>query len=153
MTRLRRRLGVLAATVALPAALVLAVTHPSLADGGTTASVNGTICWEKTAGDPTQPPFITITLTVPSKYPVTVVLDSVDGTAVAPDDYLPLRGVTVTIPPNTTSVQVPIDIVADSVVEPDEHFKVTISKPVNAVIGQGSDAVIIKDGSPPANQK
>lgn len=153
MTRLRRRLGVLAATVLLPWALVVGTAGPSLADGEPRLELNGTICWEKGPGNPAPRPFVTITLSKVSKYPVSVVLGTVDGTAVAPDDYRALHGVTVTIPPDTLRVEVPVDIVADKVVEPEEHFKVTISKPVGAVIGQGSAAVVIRDGSQPAGQK
>jgi Calx-beta domain len=153
MTRLRwRRLGLLAATVALPSAILVGVQAASYADEEPKVDVDGTICWEKGSA-PGQRPVVVVSLPHTVKHPVTVVFDTSDGTAVAPDDYIAQHGVTVTIPANTLSVEVPLTIVADGIVEPDEWFKVTISKATGAGIGRASAAVTIKDGSPPGDPK
>jgi hypothetical protein len=145
--RLRRTLAAVAATIALPVATVVAPAAAH-ADGGIVVSTDGTICWEK--GGTGNRPTVIVRLSEIAKDPVTVVLDTVNGTAVAPDDYVAISGLLVTVPAGASSVQVPLDIVADAVVEPDEWFFVSLSKPSVGQIGKNPATVIIKDGAPPA---
>lgn len=148
--RLRRTLAAVAATIALPVATVVApaAAHADGGPGGIVVSTDGTICWEK--GGAGNRPTVIVRLSEIAKDPVTVVLDTVNGTAVAPDDYVAISGLLVTVPAGASSVQVPLDIVADAVVEPDEWFFVSLSKPSVGQIGKNPATVIIKDGAPPA---
>lgn len=164
MTRLRWRVGVLAAAVAMPTALLgppPAAGRVCCADRGdedeVVVSINGTICWEQPPpdGKPTRrtaqtwPPTVTITLSRPVREAVTVILDTRDGTAVAPYDYEAIKGRKVTIPEGARGVEVPLGIRADDEVEKDEWFLVIISEPSIGRIGNGKAEVIIKDGAPP----
>jgi hypothetical protein len=149
--RLRRRLAAAAVTVALPVAGLVAVAPPSYGDEEPKKPIikaDGTICWEKRR--PGAPrPYVVVSLSEVAKDPITVLFDTRDGTAVAPDDYTAIKQLKVTIPAGATSVEVPLDIVDDNVREPDEWFTVTISRPSSGSIGKGTAAVIIKDGGPP----
>jgi hypothetical protein len=151
--RLRRRLAAAAAILMLPAAALVA-PPPSYGDGDPPPpkrpiiNTDGTICWEKRRpGDPR--PMVVVSLSEVAKDPITVLFDTADGTAVAPDDYTAIRHLKVTIPAGATSVEVPLDIKADNVTEPDEWFTVTISRPTAGTIGKGTAVVVIKDGGPP----
>ncbi len=66
---------------------------------------------------------------------VTVTVNTADGTATAGDDYTALVDDTATITAGNTSVRVNVYVLEDSTVEPDETFTVTLSDPVNAVVG------------------
>jgi hypothetical protein len=150
--RLRRRLAVAAAAVALPAAAILLAPVASYGDdepGGPVFSTEGTICWEK-GQTPTQRPIVVVYLRDVTKDPVSVLLSTADGTAIAPDDYTAIRDQVVTIPAGASRVEVPLAIRSDAVVEPDEWFSVTLSKPSAGRIGKGSAVVVIQDGSPPS---
>ena len=148
--RLRRTLAAVAATIALPVAAAVAPTaaHAGGGPSGIVVHADGTICWEK--GGRGNRPTVIVRLSEIAKDPVTVVLDTIDGTAVAPDDYAAIKSRLVTVPAGASSVQVPLDIVADGVVEPDEWFFVSLSKPSVGQIGKNPATVIIKDGAPPA---
>ncbi|WP_326559117.1 Calx-beta domain-containing protein [Micromonospora sp. NBC_01796] len=161
MTRLRWRVGSLAATVVVPTALLGLTPAASHAccepeDDRVVVSINGTICWEQPPID--GPPvtyaqggraIVTVTLSEPVKTPLTVVFRTADGTAVAPEDYTAVPQRRVTIPAGARGVEVPVEIRADSVREPDEWFTVNISDPSVGVIGQGRATVVVKDGAPP----
>ena len=149
--RLRRVLTAAAAVVALGGAAAIAPTAAQAGGGpsGVVVTADGTICWEKGGGKPA----VTVHLSEVAKDPVTVVVDTVDGTAVAPEDYAAIKGLVVTIPAGASSVQVPLAIVDDGVVEPDEWFFVSLSRPSVGQIGKNPATVIIKDGAPPAAAK
>lgn len=157
MTRLRGRLAALAVTLAVPGAFVAALpTAGHAGEEETVISINGTICWESlpqslqgTSVQEDNRPTVTVYLSAPSKEEVTVLLSTRDGTAVAPEDYLPIRDLVVYFRPGETKVLVPLDIRDDGIREPDEWFLVTIYKPSGGVIGTGTAQVIILDGSPP----
>jgi hypothetical protein len=108
---------------------------------------NDTVAWEKARCTPTNP---VVTLPQPANVAVTVIVDTVDGTAVAPYDYLAIRGLKVTIPAGSLSAEIPITIVADDITESDESFLVKISSPSVGWIGKDTAVVIIKDGVQPA---
>jgi hypothetical protein len=152
--RLGRRLAAAAATVVLPAAGLFAA--PTAGYGccdepkprGPIINTDGTICWEK-GGPGGRRQFVVVYASEVAKDPITVIFNTVDGTAVAPDDYTAIKGQRVTIPAGASSVEVPLDIKSDNITEPDEVFYVTISKPSVGQIGKGRGTVIIKDGGPP----
>lgn len=157
MTSVRRRLGALVATLAVPIALLVAFPVAGFADGDPEVSIDGTICWEvetenirhSGADNPGyRGQYLTLTLSVPSRHEVVVIISTKDGTAKAPYDYRPLRGLKVTIPPGTTTVRVPLDIVADGEPEPDEWFSARIDEARGATVRRGEALVIIRDGAP-----
>jgi len=145
-TRLRRVLAAAATAVALSGAVIAPTA--AHADGGPVITTNGTICWEK-GGQPA----VTVQLSEVAKDAVTVVVDTFDGTAIAPDDYTAIKSLLVTIPAGASSVQVPLTIAADGIVEPDEWFFVSLSKPSIGKIGKNPATVIIKDGTQPPAAK
>jgi hypothetical protein len=159
-SRLRRRFAVVAATIVLPLSAILLVPVAGFADEepkppkpkGPILRTDGTICWEKRG--PSERPSITVHISPAWKDKITVIVDTTDGTAVAPDDYAPAKGLVLTIPAGAKSVQVPLDIVNDGKDEPDEWFTVRLSKPSVGEIDKKSDGlVIIKDGSEPEEGK
>ena len=81
----------------------------------------------------------TLQLSAPSPTPVTVDYATSDGTAQAPSDYLATSG-TATFPPGEQSVVVTVQIVGDTIREPNESFTVTLSNPVRAALGAASTA-------------
>jgi hypothetical protein len=99
----------------------------------------------KTEGDSgTSNLTVTLKATNTGGQPVTVDVETVDGTAVASTqqsqgDYVPLVKTTVTIP-TTGSKTVDVPIVGDRAQEQDETFTIHLSNPNNATIG-GNDAV------------
>jgi hypothetical protein len=155
-TRLPRRIAAAAAVALLPVLMLWAVpaAHgddvpppiptPAPRPGGGTVNTDGTKAWEKS-----HQAVIRVWASEIAKDPITVILDTSDGTAIAPEDYRPIRGKIVTIPAGSSFVDVPIALVDDDKVEPDEFFTVTISKPSWGRIGNGTATVVIHDGGPP----
>ena len=89
---------------------------------------------------------VPIYLTTPSSVPVTVQVDTSDGTAtVAHHDYLPIVGQTFTIPANTTTFNVPVTILGNSDPTGDLNFFVTLSNPQNATVAKAVGSVTIVD--------
>ena len=76
--------------------------------------------------------------------PVTVAFATVDGTAVAPSDYIAKSG-SVTFAPGTTSKDVLVSIRGDTVNEPDETFSVKLSAASGAVIADATGVGTIID--------
>ncbi|MDG4666483.1 Calx-beta domain-containing protein [Mycobacterium sp. 236(2023)] len=68
---------------------------------------------------------------------VTVTYTTSNGTAIAGVDYSATTG-TITFAPGVTSQLVHVDVIGDSIVEPNETFFVTLSNPSGATIGDGS---------------
>lgn len=77
-------------------------------------------------------PFV-ITLSNSWSQTVTVAYSTMDGSAVAPGDYLPNTGV-VTIPPGILSATVLVEVVHDQVDEPDETVLLLLADPVQAIL-------------------
>ena len=155
-SRLRRRFAVVAATIVLPLSAILLVPAAGFADEepkppkgkDPVLTTEGTICWEKTGQS--QRPSVTVHVSPAWKDPITFVVTTVDGTAVAPDDYAAIKGVLVVVPAGAKSVEVPLDIVNDGKDEPDEWFRVELSKLSVGEIGKKDNGlVVIKDGSEP----
>lgn len=76
--------------------------------------------------------FITVKLSSQAVNPVSFTVSTSGGTATADQDYTKLTDATFTIPAGASSVQVPISILGDTTVEPDETFNVTVKLAPNA---------------------
>jgi chitinase len=87
---------------------------------------------------------VELRLSVASGFDVTVDYVTSDGTATAPGDYTAVSG-TAFIAAGALSATVPILIVDDPEVEPDEVFTVELTNPGNAVLLTPSVTVIIRD--------
>ena len=74
-----------------------------------------------------------VTLSAASAQPVSVTYATADGTATAPSDYATASG-TLTFNPGEKSKTISVVVVADTVIEQDEAFSITISGPVGATI-------------------
>jgi hypothetical protein len=83
-----------------------------------------------------------VNLSSPSNQTVTVDFTLIDGTATAGNDYLPFTN-HVIFSPGTTSQQFAVEIVDDSLQEPEEEFSIQLSNAVNATIAAGSPQFII----------
>jgi hypothetical protein len=77
---------------------------------------------------------VTATLDVPSSQAVTVNYATIDGTAVAPDDYTAISG-TLVFTPGVTSQTLAISISEDALEEEDETFLLALSEASHAAIG------------------
>ncbi len=69
---------------------------------------------------------------------------TIDGSAVAPDDYLAAFG-TASIPPGSTQTSITVTIVNDAEVDPEESFAVRLLDPLNATLAQSTTTVSILD--------
>ncbi len=90
----------------------------------------------------------TVTLSGPSGRPVTVSYATMDGTADA-TDYTGVSG-TLTFAPGDTARTVPVALLDDTTVEPDETFTIDLTSPVNATLAVASaTATILDDDAAP----
>lgn len=85
---------------------------------------------------------VSFALSQAAEEPVTVDYATADETATAGSDYEATAG-TVTFARGQTSVQVALTILGDIAVEPDETFRVQLSNPVGAQVGDGTGTVTI----------
>ena len=93
---------------------------------------------------------VTVTLSAASSSPVSVAFTTLSGTATSGQDFAPASG-RVTFPIGTTAQTIPVTVIGDTTLEPDETFTVQLSDPVNAMIARGTGTVTIKnDDLPPA---
>ncbi|QEL14969.1 DUF4394 domain-containing protein [Limnoglobus roseus] len=76
----------------------------------------------------------TVTLSGASATPVTVMIDTADGTATAGSDYTALVGQTITFAPGETSKTVTVNVTGDTTFESNETFTATLSAPVGATL-------------------
>lgn len=88
-----------------------------------------------------------ITLSAPSGRPVTVDVNTADGTATGGKDYLPLSH-TFTFAPGQTSQTINLPIGRDLLDEDDETFTVNLSNPTNASISDAQGVGTILDNDP-----
>ena len=113
-------------------------------DGTPTVSIDSPSAPE---GDPMV---FTVSLSNPSATDVSVVLDTGNGSALAPGDYTAQNALTVTVPAGSTNVTVNVPTIEDTLFEGDETFTATIGSPVGATIGTGTGtATITEDDTPP----
>lgn len=87
---------------------------------------------------------VELILPLESSFDITVDYATADGTATAPADYVAVSG-TAFIAAGATSTTVPIQIVSDTNVEPDEDFTLELSNPTNAVLLTPFVTVTIRD--------
>jgi hypothetical protein len=81
--------------------------------------------------------FFEVTLSNPSFEPVTVVVNTADGTATLADsDYEQVAARTLTFNPGETRQTTPVRFVGDNTFEPDETFAVRLSNPGNGTLGR-----------------
>ena len=102
------------------------------------------------AGEAAGAAVLTISVDGTTSTAVTAQYSTFDGTANAPDDYT-ATSKTVTIPANQRSTSVHIQIVDDSLAEPDENFTVVLSNPSAGTYVSGSNGtatVTILDDEP-----
>lgn len=78
-----------------------------------------------------------MTLLAAATQAVSVRYSTADGTATAPSDYAAVSG-TLTFQPGEKAKTIPITVVGDLNIEPNETLAVTISNPVNASIARSS---------------
>jgi uncharacterized repeat protein (TIGR01451 family) len=86
----------------------------------------------------------TVRLSLANAQPVTVNYATVDGTAIAGNDYFATNGVLTFAPGDTTKV-VTVKVRGDIIAEPTETFLLNLSNPSNASIGRGSAQGMITD--------
>jgi len=79
-------------------------------------------------------PVIAVTLSPASGRVVTVAFAATGGTATSPSDYT-LGTSPLTIPAGTTSLSLPLTVVNDTVIEPNETINFQLSSPTNATLG------------------
>ena len=92
---------------------------------------------------------VTVHLSAPSGQQVRVDFATADDTALAPADYQPASG-TLVLDPGQTEKPISMTVAGDLLDEPDETFRVALSSPVAASIGDGSATVtILDDDAPP----
>ena len=91
----------------------------------------------------------TVSMTTPSLTPVTVDFATLDGTAIAGQDYLGLGGTLTFLPGDPLTQQINVEILTDIIPEADETFFVNLSKvSANAIIEDGVGIGTIVDGGP-----
>ncbi len=93
----------------------------------------------------------TITLSTPLPTTTSVDVRTVDGTAIAGQDYVAVNQ-TLTFTPGITTLQVSVPLIGDNVGEATEMFSLVISNPVGAQLGNAmATATILDDdgGQPP----
>lgn len=86
----------------------------------------------------------TVTLSQAMDEDVTVTVNTVDGTAVAGEDFVGVSGATLTIAAGTTSASLAVELINDDVIEDQETFTLDITSAVTASSGT---AVDVADGS------
>lgn len=106
-------------------------------DDGPLVSIADSAATEGDMG--TTPASFTVTLSATSPQPVTVDFTTVDGTAIAKEDFVPTSG-SLTFAPSATGASVVVPIIGDLLDEPNEHFSVVLSNPADARV---ADAVAL----------
>jgi subtilisin-like proprotein convertase family protein len=89
---------------------------------------------------------VSLVLTAPSPVPITLQVDTVDGTATAANhDYLPIVGLQVTIPANNSTWTIPVTVFGSSFLQGDRSFGIRISNATNATINKDRGTITIID--------
>jgi large repetitive protein len=100
-------------------------------DDTRTISIGNATVTEGNAG--TVNAVFTVTLSASSGNTITVSYATADGTAIAPADYVSVNS-TVTFNPGETTKQIIVQIVGETVIEPNETYSVNLSNPINATV-------------------
>jgi hypothetical protein len=112
-------------------------------------SVNDVTVKEGNTGlSPATPATFTVSMDKPSPFPVTVKYATANGSATAPADYQAAAG-TLTFAPGETTKPVTVNVVGDTIDEPNETFHLALSSPVAATIldGDGLGKILDDDRS------
>ncbi len=104
-------------------------------DDAASFSISGASVVEGTGGSTTLN--FSVSLSAPVKDPVTVQYGTVAGSATAPADFAGASG-TLTFSGSQSTQLVPVSIVSDNLVEPDESFTMVLSNPSGATIATAS---------------
>jgi uncharacterized repeat protein (TIGR01451 family) len=90
-----------------------------------------------------------VTLSAPSAQTISVTYATTNGTALAGSDYVATTGA-LQFSPGTTNAHIAVTLLGDTVIEPDETFRVTLSNPVNSMLGrsQAVGTILNDDGLP-----
>jgi Calx-beta domain-containing protein len=111
-------------------------------DSAPAISINDVTVVEGNAGT-TNATFI-VSLSSPSGQTVTVDYTTQDGTATAGSDYTAAGG-TLSFPPGTTVLPLPVAVIGDTAPEANETYFVNLSNPVNATVADGQGLGTIAD--------
>lgn len=106
-------------------------------------SVDDITVSESDDGQDSQATF-TVSLSAPSSLPITVDYTTVNGTAIAGDDYVATNG-TLTFNPGETTQTIQVTILDDTIGELAEAFELQLSQPVNAVLDDAVGQATITD--------
>lgn len=80
--------------------------------------------------------------------PITANVSTQDGSAQAGKDYVPKSGAGATIAPDTLSTKKRVKIKNDRIDEKKERFKLVLSEPTNATLGDDTGKAVIRDDDP-----
>ena len=103
-------------------------------------------------GNSDTTPFIfTVTLSAASASTVTVNFATADGSATAGSDYTALAG-TLTFAPGVTTQTITVNVIGDTMPQPNDTFTVNLGGATNATIAvaQGVGTMVNDDAAPPA---
>ncbi len=117
-----------------------------VADDGLVVSIGDKSLTEGNSG--TSPMVFTATLNQSPVVPVTVNWSTVEGSAIAPDDFVTANGL-ITFAANQTTQTIMVQVVGDAVAEPYETFSVVLSSPGGgAILGdaEGTGTIVNTDG-------
>ncbi len=115
-------------------------------DAGPALAINDVAVTEGNSG--TTNASFTVTLSAASGQTVTVSYATANQTAVAPGDYTAASG-NVTFTPGQTTRTVVVQVLGDTIDEPNETFLVNLSNPVNATLGDAQGVGTINDDDAP----
>lgn len=111
-------------------------------DNAPTISINSTTLSEGNSA--TSQATLTLTLTNRSASNITVRAKTLDGTALATEDYIAFDQ-TVTLVAGQTSIPLPVQIVGDLAYELTDVLSVELSAPTNAILGTASGTITINN--------
>jgi RHS repeat-associated protein len=147
--------------------LTLTVRDPANAILGTPSSTTlsiqdddppPTVAWQSASfrvAESAGSGLVTVLLSAPSSYTVTVPYATSDGTATAGSDYTAASG-TLTFVPGETARSIAVPITTDTASEGAETVQLTLSSPTNATLGSPSGATLTiedDDGAPPPSEE
>ena len=110
-------------------------------------SINDATLAEGNSG--TNTGYVLVTLTDPAPANVSFTVSTSNGTATAGVDYVAMNAATQTILAGQTSVLVPVGILGDTLVDPNETFNLAVANVTGATVADGSAVVTIFDEDAP----
>jgi len=95
------------------------------------------------------PAIFTVSLSTMSTRTVSVRASTANGTATAGTDYIAFSGLLVSFPPGTTHQSVVVQVLGDTVTEPNETFQVNLTSAFNGFIAHAQGIGTILQDHPP----